>query len=87
MTLQLSAEIEGLVRRIAKRTGRAPDDVVREAIEAAARAAGVDKRLAVGPGEVMELARENSGRVAALPLLYPRTPDEIIGYDESGLPR
>jgi antitoxin VapB len=26
-------------------------------------------------------------RCAALPVLDPRTPEEIIGYDERGLPR
>ena len=26
-------------------------------------------------------------RVDALPIIDPRTPDEILGYDENGLPR
>jgi len=32
---------------------------------------------------VMEIAR----RVSAKPILDPRSPDEIIGYDEHGVPR
>jgi hypothetical protein len=31
----------------------------------------------------MEIAR----RVAAKPILDPRSPDAIIGYDEQGIPR
>jgi antitoxin VapB len=31
---------------------------------------------------VMEIAQ----RIASLPVLDPRTPDEIIGYDEHGVP-
>ena len=33
--------------------------------------------------EVMRLARE----IASAPILDPRTPEEILGYDEHGLPR
>ena len=33
--------------------------------------------------DVMEIGR----RCAALPLLDPRGPDEILGYDKNGLPR
>jgi antitoxin VapB len=34
----------------------------------------------------LERVREIQRRVAALPVLDPRTPDEIIGYNEFGVP-
>jgi len=36
--------------------------------------------------EYFERVREAQAIFAAAPLLDPRTPDEIIGYDEHGLP-
>lgn len=34
-------------------------------------------------GELMKIGK----RCAALPVLDPRSPDEILGYDEHGIPR
>lgn len=34
----------------------------------------------------MEKIREILDRVDAMPVLDPRSPDEILGYDENGLP-
>ena len=35
---------------------------------------------------VLREVRRISDRFASLPVLDPRTPDEILGYDENGLP-
>jgi antitoxin VapB len=36
---------------------------------------------------LLEQLHEIARRVKALPVLDARTPDEILGYDENGLPR
>jgi antitoxin VapB len=86
--LTLEPETEELARRLAERRGTTPEVVVREAVEATARAAGLAK-LAAGPlvkkaslDELMAIARH----CATLPLLDTRSADEILGYDEHGLP-
>ena len=55
------------------------DEAVRLAVESATeREAEVARRLAA--------IREIQAQVAALPVLDPRAPDEIIGYGGNGLP-
>jgi antitoxin VapB len=65
------------------------ETIVEEAIAAKAEVAGVT--LARGPrlsGQALiQRMTEISEHCAALPVLDPRTPDEIIGYDDLGLPR
>jgi hypothetical protein len=34
----------------------------------------------------LRASRQIAQRAAALPVLDPRSPDEILGYDEHGLP-
>jgi antitoxin VapB len=85
MTLDLPAETEQLVQLIANKTGKTVDDVVKEAIEARALAAGVKvapPRRTYNEARVREII----ARVSALPILDDRTPDDIIGYDEFGVP-
>ena len=68
-----------MIRQLAERRGVSPDEAVRQAVESATeREAEVARRLAA--------IREVRAQVAALPVLDPRSPDQIIGYDESGLP-
>lgn len=74
-------ETEKSVRELAAVTGETVTAAVRRAAEE--RLARVRQR----PGrslkdELLEIGR----RCAALPVLDPRTPDEILGYDENGLP-
>lgn len=88
MTIQLSSEVERLARLLATKTGKNLDDVVKEAIEERARAAGVpvgaSRRT---PEEIERSLNEIVARVSALPVLDKRSADEIIGYDEFGVPR
>lgn len=77
-----SDEADRLARRLAHETGESLTDAVvtalreRLAREHAGRAPGVAERLSRLRAEV-----------AALPVLDPRSPEEILGYDDDGLPR
>ena len=86
MTMTIPTEIEQLARLVAVKTGKTPDDILKEAVEARARAAGVApspaRRTFDDPRVKAIIAR-----VSALPLLDNRTADEIIGYDEFGVPQ
>lgn len=82
-TLPVDAATERLARAVAEATGKPVEAVVREAIEAKAVAAGLPPRRKGDFETLLAIAR----RAASLPVLDPRTPDEIIGYDEFGLPR
>ncbi len=80
-----SPDAERLIRRLAQLTGESITDAVLEAVrqrlerEEAARRQDVDRSWA----RIEQLQR----RVREQPLLDSRSADEIIGYDESGLPQ
>ena len=85
MALSLKdAETDRLAREVAKLTGESLTEAVRKALaerlERERRKRGRNKSLAE---RLDELARE----CAALPDYDTRSPDEIIGYDEYGVPR
>lgn len=71
-----------LVRELAAATGEsmtiAVTVAVRERLERIRGMAPVEVRKR----EILRIARE----VAAMPVLDDRSPDEIVGYDEDGLP-
>ena len=86
--ITLQPETEQLARLVAARRGTTPEAVVRDGVEAEARAAGVGP-IERDPGEPKATIDELMAiaeHCASLPLLDPRTRDEIIGYDENGLP-
>ncbi|MEX1125598.1 MAG: type II toxin-antitoxin system VapB family antitoxin [Acidimicrobiia bacterium] len=72
-------EADQLARELAETTGESLTDAVvislRQRLERERRKPGTSKKL-------LDLAAE----VAKYPVLDDRTPDEIIGYDELGLP-
>ena len=75
-------EADRLARELAARTGESLTDAVVIALR---------ERLArqTGRARVVSLAEELAAirrRCASLPVLDERTPEEIIGYDERGLP-
>jgi antitoxin VapB len=77
------SETEKSVRELAALTGETVTAAVRRAAEERlqrVRRKQGGRRLAE---EILEIGR----RCAALPDLDQRTADEIIGYDENGLPR
>lgn len=86
--MELSRELERLAHLVASKTGKTPDIVLKEALEARAREAGVDMTAAPRRRPFDEAKiRSLIERTAALPVLDPRAPDDIIGYDEFGVPR
>jgi antitoxin VapB len=87
MTIALSVDSETahLARELARATGKPLQTILREAIEKTAIAEGVvpppNRRVDMNKvGEIL-------ARIDALRVLDSRSADEIIGYDEHGLPR
>jgi antitoxin VapB len=85
----IDSDTERLAQKIANVTGKSIRTVVREAITAKAEAAGilVTKNAKYSSKELIARMRALSDHCAALPVLDPRPPDEIVGYDEFGIPR
>jgi len=78
-----NAEAEKLAEAVAKLTGETKTEAVKEALRdrlTRLRRARARRRLA---DELDEIALH----CARLPVQDPRTSDEILGYDEHGLPR
>ncbi|MCO5159167.1 MAG: type II toxin-antitoxin system VapB family antitoxin [Aquamicrobium sp.] len=75
-------ETELLARRLAERTGETITMATKRALEERLRRTGSDARKAALL-EDMEAMRR---RLGALPVLDDRTPDEIVGYNQNGVP-
>ena len=60
---------------------------MRQAIEAEAAKAGVAKSARLTRDELLARMTTITDGFAALPVLDARNADEIIGYDEHGLPQ
>lgn len=76
-------EADRLARQLAKATGETLTDAVLNALRERwnrVQRRQQTKRLAADIRAIQE-------RVARLPVVDARTPDEVIGYDERGLPR
>lgn len=83
MTLQIPNDVEQLARLVAIKTGKTPDAVVKEAIEARAEALGVlmARRRPFDEAKVRAIIE----RIASLPILDTRSDNEILGYNEHGV--
>jgi antitoxin VapB len=75
-------ETEALARRLAQRTGESLTVATRRALEDRLRRLGDDQKKAALLEDLAGIRR----RVGALPRFDERSADEIIGYDENGLP-
>ncbi len=75
-------ETERLARALAKRTGESLTIATRRALEERLRRIGVAPRRAALLEDLSAIRR----RLSALPVLDQRRAEEIIGYDEDGLP-
>jgi antitoxin VapB len=75
-------EAERLARELANVTGESLTEAVTEAL----RDRLVRETGRRDPERMLEAIREIQERFARLPVLDDRTPEEIIGYDENGLP-
>jgi len=78
------AEAHALAAELARRTGHSLTQVVKEALKDRLERERARQPIAARQvTRVLELARRASSR----PVLDARSPDQILGYDESGLPR
>lgn len=77
-----SDEADRLARELASQTGES----LTEALVVALQERLARQHARHGPPMSVRLRRLRSD-VAALPVLDPRAPEEIIGYDSNGLPR
>ena len=76
-------EVEHLARELAQQTGETLTEAILQAVrERLGRVAGQRPG-----GRLADQLDEIAKRCAALPLLDGRSENEILGYDEKGLPR
>ncbi len=86
--LTIPTDTEKLARLLARKTGKSPEDVIRLAVEASARDSGlIDHGIDnVERQAMIDAARAIATRSAKRPVLDTRSEDEILGYDERGIP-
>jgi antitoxin VapB len=77
-----SIETEQLAREIAARTGESLTGAIQKALEERLERLNRSLRSQALTAQIDDILQ----RVDAMPELDSRTPDEIIGYDENGLP-
>ncbi|MBU4527546.1 MAG: type II toxin-antitoxin system VapB family antitoxin [Hoeflea sp.] len=75
-------ETERMARALAERTGETITVATRRALEERLRRVSSDARKAA----LLEDMAGSRRRWSALPVLDHRSADEILGYDENGLP-
>jgi antitoxin VapB len=80
IVITLPVEIERLARLVAVRSGKTPEDVLREAVENQARIAGIAIAETVKTGGTIDMnrVRQITRRVASKPLIDPRPAKEIL---------
>jgi antitoxin VapB len=90
--IALSPETEEILRAKAARAGRTPDEILREVLSQTGDVAPWRSTVAPPPGnltreELIARMEAIAVRSASRPVVDPRSIDEIIGYDDFGLPR
>jgi antitoxin VapB len=78
-----SIETERLAREVAAKTGESLTSAIQKSLQERLERLQLQRRSEILASQLEEILR----RVDQLPVLDPRTADEIIGYDENGLPR
>lgn len=78
-----SLEVERLARELAYKTGESLTGAIQKALEERLERLKRRRRSQIVAGQLDEILR----RVDEMPDIDPRTPDEIIGYDDSGVAR
>lgn len=92
LMIKMSQETEALITAKAAHAGRTPDEIIRAAL---ARAGDVlpwhspakPRPAALTKDELIAAMEEIATRSAARPTANPGSINEIIGYDDFGLPR
>jgi antitoxin VapB len=74
---------ERLARRVASETGESLTEAIQRALEERWERLRTKRRSRVVKNQIEDLLR----RVDALPTLDSRPVDEVLGYDEHGMPR
>jgi len=74
---------ERLARQVAGETGESITEAIQKSLEERWERLKARRRNRVLTGQIEDLLR----RVDALPTLDSRSPEEILGYDEHGMPR
>ncbi len=76
-------QTERLARQVANETGESITEAIQKSLEERWERLRERGRSRILARQVEDLLH----RVDALPTLDPRPPDEILGYDEHGMPR
>jgi antitoxin VapB len=87
-TLPADPETERLAHKVAEAMGKPLPEIVKEAIAAKAESVGVtlQGRRTMSKEERLARMKAITDRFAELPVRDARSPEEIIGYDEFGVP-
>jgi len=90
--ISLSEEVEAIVKAKAASTGRTPDEILREALARSGdvlmwRSSMTPPPANMTDAELIAAMEAIAVRSAARSIVDLRSADEIIGYDDSGLPR
>ncbi len=78
-----SFETERLAREVAAKTGESLTVAIQTALQERLERLNREQQNCNLANQLWEILR----RVDQLPVLDTRSPDEIVGYDENGLPR
>lgn len=78
-----SIKVERMARELAARTGESLTGAIEKALKERLERLKQERGQQLILGQLEEIV----SRVDRLPVLDSRTPDEILGYDEHGLPR
>lgn len=83
MTLNIKNKaVDRLARQLAEMTGESLTEAIRLSLEERLRR----QRGRTTPRGLKEELAAIRKRCSSLPVLDPREPDEILGYDETGIP-
>lgn len=77
-----SLDVERLARELAAKTGESLTGAIHKALQERLERLKIDSRKQLVVTQLEDILR----RVDQLPGLDSRTPDEILGYDDNGLP-
>jgi antitoxin VapB len=77
-----SIETERLAREVAAKTGESLTAAIQKALEERLERLRQQRRSQIVTSQLEDILQ----RVDQLPILDSRTPEEILGYDEHGLP-
>jgi antitoxin VapB len=89
-TLPADVETERLAKKVAAATGKPIATIVRDALAAHALGLGISPSATDRErtrGQIRSALEEAAAKLRDMPVLDPRTAEEIIGYDEHGVPR